>query len=605
MSEALRRDSHCGALSVADTGRTVTLMGWAHRVRDLGGLIFLEMRDRSGLVQVAFNPQDAPEAHAVAQELRSEFCIAVQGVVRRRPEGTENPSLPTGEVEVAAGVLEVLNASKPIPFPIADEDAHVDEATRLRYRYLDLRRAPMQRILEMRHKTTMAIRQFLSGEGFWEIETPLLMRSTPEGARDYLVPSRVNPGQFYALPQSPQFLKQTLMVAGVEKYFQLARCLRDEDLRADRQPEHTQVDMEMSFATREEIFDVVERMWQHVFQTVLGVEIPVPFPRLTYAEAMARYGSDKPDLRYGLELVDVSALVAGSAFKTFAEVVKAGGQAKGINAKGCARFSRKEIDDLTALVKGFGAKGLAYIYVEQTGPRSPIAKFFTEEQLAGIVKALDGQPGDLLFLVADQPGAVAEALGRLRTHLGKELGLQTAGELRFLWVMDFPMFEWKPDEGRYTFMHNPVSAPHTEDTPLLEEGWHTEAAGGSPEHPWTRALSLQYDLVLNGSEVASGSIRIHRVELQVQVFKILGMNRDQAGFLLDAFQYGAPPHGGIAPGLDRIVAIMAGADSIREVIAFPKTASATDLMMDAPSEVDPKQLIELHIQLVPPEKAKG
>ncbi|MBI3944645.1 MAG: aspartate--tRNA ligase, partial [Armatimonadetes bacterium] len=395
--------------------------------------------------------------------------------------------------------------------------------------------------------------------------------------------------------------------SGIERYYQIARCLRDEDLRADRQPEHTQVDMEMSFVTREDVFDVVERMWQHVFRQVLGVEIPIPFPRLTYDKAMGRYGSDKPDLRYGLELVDISTHVAESEFKVFAGAVAAGGQVKGINARGCGAFSRKEIDELTEFVKGFGAKGLAYFYVTNTGVRSPIAKFFTDEQTAGIVSALDGNPGDLLFFVADQPGTVAESLGRLRVHLARQLNLIPSGpEYRFLWVLDFPLFEWKPGENKYDFMHNPVSAPHPADEPLLAEGWHTTARPGGPEHPWTRARALQYDLVLNGSEVASGSIRNHRADLQEQVFAILGISPEQArskfGFLLEAFQYGAPPHGGIAPGLDRMVAIMGGADTIRDVIAFPKTASATDLMMDAPSEVDPEQLRELRIRVVPEEK---
>jgi len=606
MPEPLHRDHHCGRIGSDDIGEVATVMGWAHRVRDLGGLIFIELRDRSGIVQVALNPQEAPEAHSRAQEVRSEFVLAVQGVVRRRPEGTENPNVKTGEVEVAAGRLEVLNPSKPVPFPIADEDVSVDESTRLKYRYLDLRRAPMQRLLELRHRTAAAVREFLNGEGFWEVETPLLMKSTPEGARDYLVPSRVSPGKFYALPQSPQLLKQILMVAGVEKYYQLARCLRDEDLRADRQPEHTQVDMEMSFVTREEIFDVVERMWQHVFRTVLGVEIPIPFPRLTYAEAMGRYGSDKPDVRYGLELVDISEVASAGEFKVFSGAVAAGGQVKGINARGCGEFSRKEVDDLTERVKTFGAKGMGYVYVVPDGVRSPISRFFTEEQLAAIRTAMDAQPGDLLLFVADQPAVVAEALGRLRVHLARQLNLIPAGEFRFLWVVDFPMFEWKPEEGRYDFMHNPVSAPHPDDVDLLAAGWHTGAAPGSADHPWTRIRAGQYDLVLNGSEVASGSIRNHRADVQEEVFRILGISPEEAhrrfGFLLDAFQYGAPPHGGIAPGFDRMVAIMAGADSIRDVIAFPKTASATDLMMDAPAEADPAQLRELHIRVVPPEK---
>ncbi|MDH7568168.1 MAG: aspartate--tRNA ligase [Armatimonadota bacterium] len=609
MPETLRRDHHCGELTTADIGKTVTLMGWAHRVRDLGGLIFIELRDRSGLAQVAFNPQDAPDAHAKAQEVRSEYVLAVRGEVRRRPAGTENPALKTGELEVSATYLEILNPARPIPFPVCDDDVQVDESTRLKYRYLDLRRAPMQRLLELRHRTAQAVREFLNGEGFWEVETPLLIKSTPEGARDFLVPSRVNPGKFYALPQSPQLLKQILMVSGVERYYQLARCLRDEDLRADRQPEHTQIDMEMAFVTRDDIFDVVERLWQHVFRTVLGVEIPIPFPRLPYAEAIARFGSDKPDLRYGLELVDLSSLVAGSPFQVFAGTVAAGGQVKGLNAKGCASLSRSEIDGLVDLAKSFGAKGMAYAYVEEGGVRSAISKFVGDQTMQEIAQAMGGEPGDLLLFVADQAPVVAEVLGRMRVHLARQLRLAPEGEFRFLWVIDFPMFDWKPDENRYDFMHNPVSAPLPEDVPLLAEGWRSKAKLGSPDHPWTRVRAAQYDLVLNGSEVASGSIRNHRPDLQEEIFAILGFPREEAqrrfGFLLQALQYGAPPHGGIAPGFDRMVAIMGGANSIRDVIAFPKTASATDLMMDAPSEVDPAQLEELHIRVVPPAGKQG
>ncbi|HOQ27383.1 MAG TPA: aspartate--tRNA ligase [Armatimonadota bacterium] len=603
MPASLRRDHHCGELNLNHVGREVTVMGWAHHVRDLGGLIFIELRDRSGIVQVAFSPQEAPEAHALAQEVRSEFVLGVRGVVRRRPAGTENPNLPTGEVEVYGSHLEILNTCQPLPFPVAEE-VDVDETTRLKYRYLDLRRAPMQRMLELRHRVTSAVRSFLNSQGFWEVETPLLMKSTPEGARDYLVPSRVHPGKFYALPQSPQLLKQILMVAGVEKYYQIARCFRDEDLRADRQPEHTQIDLEMSFVTRDDIFDVAERMWQYVFREALGEEISIPFRRMTYAEAMARYGSDKPDLRYGMELVDISSLVAGTEFKVFSGAVASGGLVKGLNARGCASFARREVDELVEVSKTFGAKGLAYFYVEESGLRGPIAKFFTTEQLEAIRAALDGKPGDLLLFVADQPDVTNTALGRLRVHLAKQLNLADPAQRRFVWIIDFPMFEWKPEEKRYDFMHNPVSAPHPDDLHLLEEGWKSEAEPGSPEHPWTRIRANQYDLVLNGSEVASGSIRNHRADLQERVFEILGISREKAherfGFLLDAFQYGAPPHGGIAPGLDRMVAIMAGAESIRDVIAFPKTASATDLMMDAPSEVDPAQLEELHIRVVPP-----
>ncbi|MCC6443149.1 MAG: aspartate--tRNA ligase [Armatimonadetes bacterium] len=601
----LKRTHGCGTLGPGQIGQEVVLEGWVQRNRDHGGLIFIDLRDRSGIVQTVFNPETNPDAHDRADGLRSEYVVRFTGAVARRPDGTENPDLATGEVEVQVRSVEVLNAAKTPPFPITEE-AEVDELVRLRHRYLDLRRPPMQRNLYVRHRAAKAIRDFLDGEGFWEIETPILLRSTPEGARDYLVPSRITAGEFYALPQSPQLMKQMLMVSGVERYFQLARCFRDEDLRADRQPEHTQIDMEMSFVERDDIFDVAERMMASMFRTVLGVEISIPFPCLSYTEAMARFGNDKPDLRFGMELVDFGDLAAGSGFRVFAQALSGGGQVKGLVAPGCAGYSRKQIDDLTTYAGAFGAKGLAYIALSPEGVRSPIAKFFTEERLRAIIDRAGAKEGDLILFVADRPEVVAESLARLRLHLGKTLGLIDLSAFRFEWIVDFPLFEYKPEDGRYTFMHNPVSAPFAEDEPLLDEGFESGVPLGHSDHPWSRARALQYDLVLNGTEIASGSIRIHRPELQEKIFRILGITpeqaRDRFGWFLRAFDYGAPPHGGIAPGFDRIVAIMVGSESIRDVIAFPKTASAACPLTEAPSPVDPRQLEELHIRVIEPEK---
>jgi len=602
----VKRTHGCGELRPEHIGQEVVLEGWVQRTRDHGGLIFIDLRDRSGIVQTVFNPAIAPDAHDRARDLRSEYVLRITGVVIRRPEGTENPHLPTGEVEVQARCVEVLNTARTPPFPVADE-VEIDELVRLRYRYLDLRRGPMQRNLYIRHKAAKAVRDFLDSEGFWEIETPILLRSTPEGARDYLVPSRITPGEFYALPQSPQLMKQILMISGVEKYFQLARCFRDEDLRADRQPEHTQIDMEMSFVDRDDVFDVVERMMAYVFKTVLDVEVPIPFPRLSYTEAIARFGNDKPDLRFGMELVDFSDLAAGCDFRVFAQALASGGQVKGLVAPGCADYSRKQLDELTTLVAAFGAKGLAPLALTPEGIRSPIAKFFPAESLQQIIARSGAKEGDLVLFVADKPEVVAESLARLRLHLGKRLNLINSTLFRFEWIIDFPLFEYKPEEGAYTFMHNPVSAPFQEDEWLLDAGFESDLPLGHPEHPWSKARALQYDLVLNGIEIASGSIRIHRPALQEKVFRILGITperaRERFGWFLRAFEYGAPPHGGIAPGFDRIVAIMVGSDSIRDVIAFPKTASAACPLTEAPSPVDERQLEELHLRVVYPEKS--
>lgn len=583
----LKRSHRCGELNLKDSDAEVVLMGWVHKRRDHGGLIFVDLRDRSGIVQVVFNPEISAEAFEKAEEVRSEYVLAVRGKVVARPEGTINKNLATGEIEVYAEELRILNRAKTPPFYIA-ENIDVDETVRLRYRYLDLRRPDMQQAMILRHKTTKAMRDFLDKHGFLEIETPMLTKSTPEGARDYLVPSRVHPGEFFALPQSPQIFKQILMVAGMDRYFQIVRCFRDEDLRADRQPEFTQLDMEMSFVEREDIINLVENMMAFIFRETLSVELTVPFPRLTYQEAMDRFGSDKPDLRFGIELKDVSEIVANSGFKVFSEAVARGGQVKGINAEGCAHYSRKEIDDLTKLAAVYGAKGLAWIALTPEGLKSPIAKFFTETELNAILERLRAKAGDLLLFVADTPQVVADALGHLRLEFAKRLNLINPQEFNFAWVIDFPLLEWDPEEKRYVAIHHPFTAPLEEDLALLD----TDPG---------IARAQAYDLILNGIELGGGSIRIHRRPIQEKMFSLLGLSPEEAvekfGFMLEAFEYGTPPHGGIAFGLDRMLMLMCGKDTIRDVIAFPKTQSATDLMTQAPSAVANKQLRELHIKL--------
>jgi aspartyl-tRNA synthetase len=579
----------CGQLRTQDADQSVTLAGWVHRRRDHGGLVFIDLRDRWGITQVVFNPDTSPEAHRAARDLRAEYVVKVTGVVRCRPTGLENLDLATGEIEVVAKEAEILNPSKTPPFYI-NEDVPVDEALRLRYRYLDLRRQRMQSNLVLRHKVVKYIRDFLSDEGFIEVETPILFKSTPEGARDYLVPSRVHPGNFYALPQSPQQLKQLLMVAGYERYYQIARCFRDEDQRGDRQPEFTQLDLEMSFVDREDVIDTIERLYTAIVEQISYKKLLFkPFKRLSHQEAMERFGTDRPDMRFGMELVDISDIAAGSDFRVFSQTIADGGTVKGLNAQGCGVYSRKQIDELAALVQEFDAKGLAWLALDEKGDvRSSFAKFLTDEQVQAIIKRLDGQPGDLLLFVADRPQITNEALSRLRATLGDRLGLRNPDVLALCWVVDFPFVEWNEEEQRWDPSHHLFTAPMDEDIPLLD---------ANPG----KARGKQYDLVCNGYEIAGGSIRIHRRELQEQVFSLIGLTiedaRDQFGHMLEAFEYGTPPHGGIATGIDRWVMLLADEPNIREVIAFPKSQSAADLMANTPSPVADEQLKTLHLKL--------
>jgi aspartyl-tRNA synthetase len=580
-----RRTHTNGALRAGDIGRDVVLMGWVQSRRDLGGLIFLDLRDRTGVTQIVCNPQEAADAAAIAASVRAEYVLAVQGAVAARPAGTENPRVATGAVEVRARGLRILNPSETPPFPL-DTDGAVDEAVRLKYRYLDLRRPRMQANLALRHRLAKAVRDYLSGEGFLEVETPMLIRSTPEGARDFLVPSRVHPGKFYVLPQSPQLFKQLLMVAGTERYFQIVRCFRDEDLRADRAPEFTQIDIEMSFAGPDDVQALAESMVAYTVREALGIEVRRPFPRLTYAEAMRRYGSDKPDLRFGLEIADCGDLFAASPFRVFSQAVAAGGVVRGITAPRAAGYSRREVGELEEIARAAGAGGLVPVHLDAGGPRGPLARHLTPDTTAALRDRCGAADGDLLLLAAGPEETVSLAMGRVRLDLGRRLELIRDGFV-FEWVVDFPLLE-RSSDGGMAAVHHPFTAPLDEDVPLLE----TEPL---------RARAKAYDLVLNGVEVGGGSIRIHRRELQERMFALLGITpaaaRERFGFLLDAFRYGAPPHGGIAFGFDRFVMVLAGEESIREVIAFPKTQSATDLMTGAPSEVDPAALAEAHIEI--------
>ena len=588
--KGLKRTCRCAEVTKADIGKKVTLMGWVQKSRNKGGIIFVDLRDRSGIMQIIFeNGPISEEGFEKAAKLRSEFVIAVEGEVMAR-SGAVNENLATGELEVKAESLRILSEAETPPFPI-EEDSKTREELRLKYRYLDLRRPDIQRNLIMRSKVAMLTREFMSKEGFLEIETPMLTKSTPEGARDYLVPSRVHPGSFYALPQSPQLFKQLLMCSGYDRYIQIVKCFRDEDLRADRQPEFTQIDMELAFVDVDDVIDVNERLLAHLFKEVLGVEVQLPIQRMTWKEAMNRFGSDKPDLRFGMELVDVSETVKDTEFVVFKGALENGGSVRGINAKGQGAMPRKKIDKLVEFAKGYGAKGLAYIAIHEDGSwKSSFSKFMTEEQMEALIKAMDGQAGDLLLFAADRNKIVWNVLGALRLELAEQMGLLDKNEYRFVWITEFPLLEWSDEENRFTAMHHPFTMPMDEDLPLLD----TDPGA-------VRAKA--YDIVLNGTEIGGGSVRIHQNDVQEKMFEMLGFTKEQAherfGFLLDAFKYGVPPHAGLAYGLDRLVMLMAKEDSIRDVIAFPKVKDASCLMTEAPSPVDAAQLEELGLEVEP------
>ena len=589
----LKRSCRCTEVTEANVGQELTLMGWVQKSRNKGGIIFTDLRDRTGIIQIIFEESDCgAESFAKAERLRSEFTIAVTGVVEKR-SGAANENLKTGSIEVRAKSLRILSESEVPPFPI-EENSKTREEVRLKYRYLDLRRPDLQRNILVRSRVATMVRQFLADEGFLEIETPTLIKSTPEGARDYLVPSRVHPGNFYALPQSPQLLKQLLLCSGFDRYFQLARCYRDEDLRADRQPEFTQIDMELSFVDVEDVLDVNERLLKKIFKEICGFDVQLPIQRMTWREAMDRFGSDKPDLRFGMELKNVSDVVRDCEFVVFKSALENGGSVRGINADGQAGMPRKKIDALVEYAKGFGAKGLAYLAIHEDGSyKCSFGKFMKEEELDALVKAMDGKPGDLLFFAADKDKVVFDVLGNLRLELARQLDLLKKDDFKFLWVTEFPLLEYSEEEDRYVAMHHPFTMPMEEDIPLLDS-----------DPGAVRAKA--YDIVLNGTELGGGSVRIHQGDIQEKMFEVLGFTPERAneqfGFLLDAFKYGVPPHAGLAYGLDRVIMLMVGADSIRDVIAFPKVKDASCLMMEAPSEVDVKQLEELHIAVVPEEK---
>ncbi|HZY10365.1 MAG TPA: aspartate--tRNA ligase [Bacteroidota bacterium] len=583
-----KRSHTCGELRAADIGKVVTLTGWVDSRRNLGGVVFIDLRDRYGKTQVVFNPQRNPKVHLLAGELRSEYVIAITGMVEHRPPGTENPNLPTGQIDIMADELIVLNKADTPPFPIEDI-IDVNEEIRLKYRYLDLRRSPLQQNLITRHKMYLRTRKYFDELGFVEVETPILMKSTPEGARDYLVPSRIHHGKFYALPQSPQTYKQILMVAGLDRYFQIVKCFRDEDLRADRQPEFTQIDVEMSFVDEEDVRKVVEGLMVHLFKEIKGLDIQTPFPRLTYKEAIETYGSDKPDTRFDVKLTNINDVVKDSGFRVFTEIVKKGGVVAGFVASGCANYTRNQLDNLTDYVKSLGAGGLVWMRVTGGGVETPSEKFLGKETVNAIREKMQAKSGDLILIISDTWTKAYTILGTLRLEMGKRLNLIDENKQVLLWVTDFPMFEYDEAEKRHIAVHHPFTSPKLEDITLLDS---------DP----LKARARAYDLVLNGNEIAGGSIRIHDRDLQSKVFNLLGIDDEQAkkkfGFMLESFRYGAPPHGGIAFGFDRICMLLCGEKSIRDVIAFPKTTSAMSLMDDSPSEVDPQQLKELHIKII-------